>query len=72
MPHRPQKPLMMLLDSKGELSAHAHLSDCSDDGSSGFCYLSMLSGGRKKEGRGERLRKREEEGKKERDNEGAR
>lgn len=72
MPHRPQKPLMMLWDSKGVLSAHAHLSDCSDDGSSGFCCFSMLSGGRKKEGRGERFRKREEEGKKERDNEGAR
>lgn len=48
MPHRPQKPLMMLWDSKGVLSAHAHLSDCGDDGSSGFCYLPMLSGGERK------------------------
>jgi len=44
MPQRPQKPLKMLHSSKGVLSAHAHFSSRSDDGSSCFCYLPMLSG----------------------------
>lgn len=43
------KPLMMLHSSKGRLSAHTYLSDCSNDGSSGFCYLPVLSGGDREE-----------------------
>lgn len=55
MPQRPQKPVMMLHSSKGVSSTHTHLSNCSNDNSSGFCYLSVLSGGDRGTERGQGL-----------------
>lgn len=60
MSQKPQKQLMMLHNSKRVLSAHSHLQDCSNDGTSD---LSVLSGQDREQGQeGEREGKREDKG----------